>query len=123
MQLAIHTVHNSEVARFAAAELERYLLLIDPTLTKGTDGISLSLLLKNESRELDTVEICVEQGVGFIAGANDGALLIAVYRFLYELGCRFTHPGAGGDHIPRRTLCGDALNVTVLETPSRRHRG
>ena len=114
---------EGEVSDFAAAELFRCLSAMDPTLAEGEGGITLTLSLIGGDPELDTVAIDVRDGIGTIGATNEGALLIAAYRFLYELGCRWTHPGLGGEHIPTRTLTPAALNVSVHETPSRRHRG
>ena len=114
---------SGEVSDFAAAELFRCLSAMDPTLTEGEGGIALTLALIAGDPELDTVRIAVKDGVGEIGATNEGALLIAVYRFLYELGCRWTHPGLGGEHIPTRALDLASVNVSVSETPSRRHRG
>ena len=114
---------SGEVCDYAAAELFRCLSLMDATLTEGEGGLCLTLKLIDGDPELDTVKIAVEGGIGTIGATNEGALLIAVYRFLYELGCHWTHPGEGGEHIPARSLNPDGVSVHVSETPSRRHRG
>ncbi len=124
MNCNVYTALQGEVAAFAAKELWRYLTQIDSTLVEGEGGINLVLRLTDKpSRDVDHIDIKVENGRGYISGANEGALLIAVYRFLFELGCRFTFPGKGGEHIPEKVLTPDALCVSVCETPSRRHRG
>lgn len=123
MNLKIKTRPAGEVAEYTVSELFRCLSLMDPTLCEGDGGMELSLLLTGTDPEFDTIDIHVRSGRGTIAGANPCALLIAAYRFLYELGCRWTHPGEGGEHIPARTLALRDVNVTVKETPSRRHRG
>ena len=123
MQLKIKTRPAGDAAEYAASELFRCLALMDPTLCEGEGGMELSLLLTGTDPIYDTIDISVREGRGVIAGANPCALLIAAYRFLFELGCRWTHPGEGGEHIPARTLALRDVNVTVKETPSRRHRG
>ena len=70
----------------------------------------------------DEIKIEVVGGKGIITGANPRAVLIAAYRFLRELGCRWLRPGDDGEVIPKRSLSPDALNVSVHETPSARHR-
>ena len=95
---------EGEVADFAAEELFRYLSLIDPTLSEGEGGLALSLEILEGDPTCDRIEIEVKRGGGRIAGVSPRAVLIAVYRFLYELGCRFTCPGIDGEHIPTRTL-------------------
>ena len=71
----------------------------------------------------DTVKIDVKGGAGIITGSNERAVLLAVYRFLYELGCRWVRPGADGEVIPSKRLYREETNVCVLETASQRHRG
>ena len=48
--------------------------------------------------------IDVKNGAGVITGANNRAVLIAVYRFLRELGCRWLRPGAENEVIPKKKL-------------------
>ncbi len=114
---------DGETAAYAAEELFRCLRAMDPTLREGEGGFRLSLALLEGDTEEDTIAIDVKDGCGVIAGANPGALLIAVYRFLYELGCRWTHPGEGGECLPRRDFLAAPATVSVEETPSYRHRG
>ena len=114
---------EGEVAAYTAEELFRYLSLMDPTLTEGEGGLALSLSLLEGDPTCDRIEIEVKNGVGRIAGVSPRAVLIAVYRFLYELGCRWTCPGIDGEHIPARTLTPDTVNASVAETPSYRYRG
>ena len=121
MNIRIHTLIEGETAAYAEAELLRCLSAMDGGLTEGEGGLALTLAPVDGDPERDTVRIDVRDGVGTIGGTNPCALLIAVYRFLYELGCRWTHPGEGGEHIPHRPL--DGITVRVEETPSRRHRG
>ncbi len=72
--------------------------------------------------DLDEIRIDVKDGVGIISGSNERSVLIAVYRFMYELGCRFLRPGRDLEDIPKRSLEG-ILNVSVSEKASYRHRG
>lgn len=123
MNIRILARPEGEVAAYAEAELLRCLTLMDPTVAEGDGGLSLTLTLLDSDPTKDTVKIDVKDGQGVIGGANPCALLIATYRFLYELGCRWTHPGKGGELIPARTLCAGEIAVSVNETPARRHRG
>lgn len=56
---------------------------------------------------------------GIVAGVNHRSVLLAAYRYLAELGCRWVRPGADGEYLPR------TLNraVRLCEVPSYRHRG
>lgn len=114
---------EGEVFAYAAEELYRCLFAMDSTLTEGEGGLSIELRLIDGDKTRDTVDINVAGGCGYIGGTTPVAVLIAAYRFLFELGCRWTHPGAGGEHIPVRSLNAADINVTVNETASRRHRG
>src|SRR5690606_36931864 len=69
----------------------------------------------------DAIAIDVHAGGGIIAGANPRSVLLGVYRFLTEVGCRWVRPGAEGEIIPRRDVA--ALSAKLQEKPSYRHRG
>ncbi len=114
---------TGKTADYALSELRRCLFLMDETLTEGKGDASLTLALLDADPADDTILIDVKDGRGQIAGANPCALLIATYRFLYELGCRWLMPGNEGEFLPKKTLSSEALRVFVSETPSYRHRG
>jgi len=69
----------------------------------------------------DAITIRVQHGAGILSGANPRSVLLAVYRFLTEAGCRWVRPGALGECIPQRALAG--LSVEVNEKAAYRHRG
>lgn len=58
---------------------------------------------------------------GYITGSNSRSILIAVYRFLRELGCAWIRPGKDGEVIPERSLASGVF-VKVSEVASYRHR-
>ncbi len=72
--------------------------------------------------EDDILSITVKHGCGVITGSNERSVLIAAYRFLYELGCRWLHPGQEGEIIPKKKLIPSNINMNVQETASYRHR-
>lgn len=85
-------------------------------------GVGLLPLPFVEDPELDDViRISVQDQTGIITGSNPRAVLLAVYRFLRELGCRFLRPGPEGELFPRLTQPVPA--VELCEVPSYRHRG
>jgi len=73
--------------------------------------------------DTDEIKINVMNGSGIITASNERSVLIAVYRFLFELGCRFLFPGKDGEIIPTLKLDGEALTVSVSDKASYRHRG
>ena len=123
MNICVTAYPAGETCAYAARELLRCLSAMDATLTEGEGGLTLSLSLIDGDPASDRIEIAVKGGVGTVAGVSPRAILIAVYRFLYELGCRWTAPGEAGEHIPKRTLTPEDVNVSVAETPSYRYRG
>ena len=114
---------QGEVYEYAAAELFRCLSRMDETLQAGEGGLAVSLCPIDGDATSDRIVIEVKAGVGRIAGVSPRAVLIAVYRFLYELGCRWTCPDEAGEHIPMRPLDPKEINVMLDETPSYRYRG
>lgn len=77
---------------------------------------------KLENAELDdAVYVDIKKGTGIIAGSNSRSILLAVYRFLTELGCRWIRPGKEGEIIINKPL--EEINVSLKETASLRHRG
>ncbi|MBE6550833.1 MAG: DUF4838 domain-containing protein [Ruminococcaceae bacterium] len=71
----------------------------------------------------DEILIDIKDGSGIITASNERAVLIAVYRAAFELGCRFPRPGSDEEIIPKRSLKRENLNVYVSEKASYRHRG
>ena len=102
MNFKITARPEGEVFAYAAEELSRCLGAMDHTVCEGEGGLTLALRLIDGDVTRDTVDIDISGGCGYIGGTTPVAVLIAAYRFLYELGCRWTHPGAGGEHIPYR---------------------
>ncbi len=133
MRITVAKIGKNETVAFAAAELKRLLGAMDQSLTvdirryesfdpevKGVIWVGLDGSLP---RSLDeTVSIKVKDGHGIITGSNECAVLIGVYRFMFELGCRFIRPGTDGEKIPERSLSSSDLTVEVFEAASYRHR-
>lgn len=113
----------SETAAFSASEIERCLTLIDPNAERDLAGIVINLAEFVDTEENDHIIIKLDNGSGCIRGNNSGALLIATYKFLRELGCRWTASGIGGEHIPSKKLNPCDINFDIDEVASYRHRG
>ncbi len=132
--ITLAKIGTHKTVSFAVDELARYLKLIDRRLIidqrlfdeydpEITDAIWIGLNGELEYRKLvDEIKIDVTNAGGIITGANERAVLIAAYRFLRELGCRWIRPGDDGEIIPKKTLDKAALTVSVNETPSLRYR-
>ncbi|MBQ2510401.1 MAG: hypothetical protein II529_06235, partial [Erysipelotrichaceae bacterium] len=71
----------------------------------------------------DTLLVSVENGAGYITGSNPRSVLIGVYHFLRLLGCRFLHPGKGGERIPKKELISSEISGHDKLSASCRHRG
>lgn len=68
----------------------------------------------------DAVFVGVTDGHGVITGSNPRSVLLAVYRYLRELGCRWVRPGPDGEFIPESP---PSLTCHIVERPAYRHRG
>lgn len=131
-------IGDCKVIDFAAAELKKYMFLMDaqneyiimsfenydPSLSDALwVGIDKQFPLPkvSDSKFDDGISICIQGHSGYITGTNSRSVLIAVYRFLRELGCAFIRPGSDGEVIPKRRL--EEVSVSVFEAASYRHRG
>lgn len=129
MRFTVAKTENTSTVSFALSELVRLAKQMDPHIAADVRQYSAyDASVKNiiwvgfdgsvPRSDTDTIRIDISNGSGVITASNECAVLIAVYRFMYELGCRFLRPGADGEKIPRRTLTPEALNVQVQETAS-----
>lgn len=135
MNITIARIGRHPTVAFAAKELADYLtridreVFIDERIYGGYDpsvknalwvGIDGSI---STTADYDEIVIDVKNGVGRITASNERSVLIAVYRLLFELGCRFLFPGKDGEVIPKRKLNGGALTLSLTDRASYRHRG
>ena len=60
----------------------------------------------------DVIGIRVSEGAGLILGSTPGAVLIAVYRFFRECGCRFLEPGTQGEYLVQCRLRETCVEVS-----------
>lgn len=133
--MKISILSNTLPAEYALSELVRILNTTGNSTEVVTSSDESSVLLLgtfsdfNEITPLkseydvidDEIYINVENGHGIIAGLNPRSLLIAVYRYLTELGCRFISVGPEGEYLPQ--FDAESANVSLHEAPSYRHRG
>ncbi len=135
--IVINSTNNSTI-NFAAGELKKYLMRMDRELrlevcdtadTTESSAIKLGLftdfgiqtLQQNANVLDDEVYVDIHKGQGVIAGLNPRSVLLAVYRFLTEAGCRWIRPGTEGEIIPHTET--GSISVSLQEKPSYRHRG
>ena len=131
--MQVNCIGDHQTVRYAAGELAKYLRRMtgaDASIKIGRspDGINVGLAsdLGIEMPSVadpvvdDAVSIRVWDGRGYVVGNNPRSVLLAVYRYLTELGCRWVRPGVDGEYVP--ALDGLAP-VELSETPSYRHRG
>ena len=134
--LRICAIGDEATVLFAADELRTYLkrvtnrqVVLDQSEAGGaSESICVGLMdafpevaapTVADARFDDAIAINVRAGQGVIAGINPRSVLLAVYRYLTELGCRWVRPDADGAYVPSL----DALpDVSLAETPSYRHR-
>ena len=134
MTVQIQRVGQDEPVRYATAQLKHYLeragvpARLRASRADGGNGgvicvgsfadLGVSPAAKGED---DAVEIRVSGGQGVIAGANPRSVLLAVYRYLTELGFRWVRPGRDGEVVPRLRVP-LTRRVSVQERASYGHR-
>ena len=115
MRLILAAIDNNQTVKFAVEEIVRLIKKMDKNLTLDVrryfdkdetvkNALWVGLDGSVEKSEDDRIVVKVENGVGIITGSNDRSVLMAAYRFMYELGCRYLYPGADGEKIPVRSL-------------------
>ena len=112
----IYTLSTHETVLFAAHELRKYLRMMMPECghieigfdPAAKEGFRLGLMQQlgldvsdAEDPELDDIlYIDTTESGGIIAGDNPRSVLLAVYEFLRQNGCRWLLPGPDGEYIP-----------------------
>ena len=133
--LIINKLISTSAVDYAAEELKKYLRMMMP---EGGDikiaydpeakcGFRLGLMQDlgldisdAEDAELDDIlYIDCDKDGGIIAGSNPRSVLLAVYEYLRQNGCRWLMPGVDGEYIPMK----DIEPVKYRHKPSMRYRG
>lgn len=132
---SINKINSNCVVDYAAEELKKYLRMMMPEggdveITynpKAKEGFRLGLMQDFgfdvsdvEDTELDDILYidCDENG-GIISGSNYRSVLLAVYEYLRQNGCRWLMPGVDGEYIPVQNI----KPVNYRYVPSCRYRG
>ena len=133
--IAINKISLASPIDYAAEELRKYLRMMMPACGKievryapdAKDGFRLGLMQDfglSVSEVLDTelddlIYIDTDAYGGVIAGDNPRSVLLAVYEYLRQNGCRWLMPGVDGEYIPMQ----DIKPVKFSHAPSCRYRG
>ena len=120
---------------YAAEELRKYLRMMMPECgnveisynPSAKDGFRLGLMQDFgldvsdvEEPELDDIlYIDTDTEGGVIAGDNPRSVLLSVYEYLRQNGCRFLMPGVDGEFVPMQ----DIKPVKYRHVPTSRYRG
>lgn len=133
MRIVIGRIGASDTVKFAVSELSRYLKRIDKNIV--IDERTYDEYDTNKKKvifvgmgdvppsDIDRIVMKINDGGGIITGSNERSVLIAVYKTLEALGCRWVRPSIDGEFIPERTLSYADFNIDTDYTPSYRHRG
>lgn len=121
---------------YAAEELKKYLQMMMPQCgdipvkydPEAKEGFRLGLMQDlgmdvsdAEDPYLDDIlYINADENGGIIAGDNPRSVLLAVYEYLRQQGCRWLFPGVDGEFIP---VVKGLTPVTYRHKPSCRYRG
>jgi len=116
--MEISTNTKDRTLLYAAQELCAYLKKITGTdceiNSSENADIRLSLMpegsVKNTMTD-DRYQIDIKNGKGTICASNKRSVLLGVYKYLKELGCRFVRPGELGEVIPEMSLQGTHVKL------------
>ncbi len=112
----IEILRSTETIRYAAEELEKYIIMVDSNaktnIVEAFGEIKLGLFADFgiDSSEIndpiidDVIDVKIDGLQGYIAGSNDRSVLFGVYKYLKSAGCRWVRPGDDGEHIPQKDL-------------------
>ena len=133
--LLINKVSSHSAIDHAAEELRKYLRMMMPECGNieikyapyAKDGFRLGLMQElgldtSDVRDTvldDIIYIDTDERGGIIAGDNPRSVLIAVYEYLRQNGCRWLFPGVDGEYIPLQSI----KSVKYRHVPTLRYRG
>lgn len=110
--------------KFAEYELKRYTAIMGvyPKIELSVDvsRFDTTKFFRFDPKFDDAFLLNVKDGKGEIIATNERAVLLGVYHFLKKQGCRFIHPGDGGEIIPQVESIADVDEVWYAKM---RHRG
>jgi len=132
---AVNKISSYSAVDYAAEELRKYLRMMMPECgnieinydPNAKDGFRLGLMQDfgldvsdAEDTVLDDIlYIDTDSKGGIIAGDNPRSVLLAVYEYLRQNGCRWLMPGVDGEFIPMQNI----VPVKYRFKPTSRYRG
>ena len=133
--LKINKISSFSAVDYAAEELRKYLRMMMPECgnieifynPSAKDGFRLGLMQDfgldvSDAAEVDLDDILyidTDTEGGIIAGDNPRSVLLSVYEYLRQNGCRWLMPGVDGEFIPMQ----DIKPVKYRHAPTSRYRG
>ena len=133
--LTVYTVTQNGTVAYAAEEFKKYLRMMMPDLTDvrivhdpfAKNGFRLGLMQDfgldvSDAEDVDLDDILyvnTDKFDGVIAGDNPRSVLLAVYEFFRQNGCRWLFPGHHGEYIPQKEISA----VKYRHKPHMRYRG
>ncbi len=131
----IYKISSFSPVDYAAEELKKYLRMMMPECgdivikydPSATDGFRLGLMQDFGLDVSDVADVELDDILyidtdvhgGIIAGSNPRSVLLAVYEYLRQNGCRWLMPGVDGEYIPMQ----DIKAIKYRFVPSCRYRG
>ena len=131
----INKITSDSTVDFAAEELKKYLRMMMPEggdvkisySPEARDGFRLGLMQDfdldvsdvNDTTLDDILYIDCDEAGGIIAGDNPRSVLLSVYEYLRQNGCRWLFPGVDGEFIPMKEINA----VKYRHKPTCRYRG
>ena len=134
MRLILAQIGDNKTIRLAVKELCRLIKTMDDRVVLDVRKYASKIPSVNnalwvgldgsvELSDADRIYVSLQNGAGIISGSNERSVLMAAYRFMKELGCRYLYPGKEGEKIPKRRLDYCDFSAEVNETPSNAFRG
>jgi hypothetical protein len=139
--LFIKCIGDNETILFAGHELAKYIQKMDTSKTVLVEitqaceykeettiwlGLNEHITVHGLNIEIkdsltDCIYIDIMQSAGIILGVNPRSVLLGVYQFLTQAGCRWIRPGEDGEIIPEK--CFEGIEVHSEKEASYKHRG
>ena len=118
--LTVNKLISASPVDFAAEELKKYLRMMMPEggdvkinyAPEAKDGFRLGLMADlgfdvSDAEDTvldDIIYIDTDTEGGIIAGSNPRSVLLAVYEYFRQMGCRWLFPGVDGEYIPMKDI-------------------